>query len=184
MEQGLYGTPRKANSLYTPMDNTPLHSIPGVCRPWGNCYCCCEGTSPRAWRLWSSGLSLKHTLVSYLKSAWLLHLQHSIIMKLEVCKTDAVILTSVRASSFRRTKLRISSVHHHANFLTYPLMIFRRSPTPSRFLMPIEFNTVLTQSCYSKFGVLFDYTYNTPLSSTIDDASIPKITLHVGRMRP
>ncbi len=24
-------------SLYTPMDNTPLHSIPSVCRPWGGC---------------------------------------------------------------------------------------------------------------------------------------------------
>ncbi len=23
------------NSLYTPMNNTPLHSIPSVCRPWG-----------------------------------------------------------------------------------------------------------------------------------------------------
>ncbi len=23
------------NSLYTPMDNTPLHSIPSVCHPWG-----------------------------------------------------------------------------------------------------------------------------------------------------
>ncbi len=26
-----------ANSLYTPMDNTPLHSIPSVCHPWGDC---------------------------------------------------------------------------------------------------------------------------------------------------
>ncbi len=24
-----------ANSLYTPMDNTPLHSISSVCHPWG-----------------------------------------------------------------------------------------------------------------------------------------------------
>ncbi len=23
------------NSLYTPMDNTPLHSISSVCHPWG-----------------------------------------------------------------------------------------------------------------------------------------------------
>ncbi len=22
------------NSLYTPMDNTPLHSLPSVCHPW------------------------------------------------------------------------------------------------------------------------------------------------------
>ncbi len=27
------------NSLYTPMDNTPLHSISSVCNPWG--YVCC-----------------------------------------------------------------------------------------------------------------------------------------------
>ncbi len=27
------------NSLYTPMDNTPLHTISNVCHPWG---CCCR----------------------------------------------------------------------------------------------------------------------------------------------
>ncbi len=27
------------NSLYTPMDNTPLHSISSVRHPWGN-HCC------------------------------------------------------------------------------------------------------------------------------------------------
>ncbi len=25
------------NSLYTPVDNTPLHSISYVCHPWGSC---------------------------------------------------------------------------------------------------------------------------------------------------
>ncbi len=29
------------NSLYTPMDNTPLHSISSVCHPWGENWCCC-----------------------------------------------------------------------------------------------------------------------------------------------
>ncbi len=37
-EHGVIPTPTrfKTNSLYTPFDNTPLHSIPSVCRPW--CY--------------------------------------------------------------------------------------------------------------------------------------------------
>ncbi len=25
------------NSLYTPMDNTPLHSMSRMCHPWGSC---------------------------------------------------------------------------------------------------------------------------------------------------
>ncbi len=27
-----------ANSLYTPMDNTPLHSMSSVCHPWSRCW--------------------------------------------------------------------------------------------------------------------------------------------------
>ncbi len=26
-----------ANNIYTPMDNTPMHSISSVCHPWGSC---------------------------------------------------------------------------------------------------------------------------------------------------
>ncbi len=38
-KHGVYGTPTPTlfptNSLYTPMDNTPLHSISSVRHPWG-----------------------------------------------------------------------------------------------------------------------------------------------------
>ncbi len=32
------------NSFYTPVDNTPLHSIPSVCHPWSGA---CGGTAVR-----------------------------------------------------------------------------------------------------------------------------------------
>ncbi len=34
-------------SIYTPMDNTPLHSISCVFHPWAGC-CCRWGMAPRA----------------------------------------------------------------------------------------------------------------------------------------
>ncbi len=43
------------NSLYTPMDSTPLHSISSVCHPWGVSVVAVPSTAPK-------------------KSAWLPHL--------------------------------------------------------------------------------------------------------------
>ncbi len=60
------------NSLYTPMDNTPLHSISSMCHPWVYCL----GMSPR-------DQFLK-------KSAGLLHLTRdkAIVVGLLVLKTN------------------------------------------------------------------------------------------------
>ncbi len=44
------------NSLYTPMDNTPLHSISSVCHPWGNC-----------WRLAENNFQVMQTFLSDIK---------------------------------------------------------------------------------------------------------------------
>ncbi len=65
------------NSLYNPMDSTPLHSLSSVWHPWGSCCCCCcLGISPRAQLL--------------KKSSWLLHLNNSEVLDGRIVVTRAL----------------------------------------------------------------------------------------------
>ncbi len=85
----------------TPMDNTPLHSKPSVCRPWGSLLLILFGHCAK------SSTAQEERLATSLQFVTTLHQLHAIVVRFRVLKTNAIILPLETAGSFR-----LSAVAH------------------------------------------------------------------------
>ncbi len=77
------------NSLYTPMDNTPLYSISSVCHPWGKLLLLLFRYSAKSLNAQEERLATSPQLVKRL------HLPHAIVVRLHVRESNVAILTPV-----------------------------------------------------------------------------------------